>query len=102
MESISKGRAASWKLRWFYNSVPVSLDNLALEARKSVVAIYDMDWRQKTRRESTPHKVFTGRDSMWIAVNSVLLDPGRISWQCAWTCPVTRSVGAADAQCASV
>ncbi len=60
----------------FYQSLPVSLDTVALEVRSATVVIYDNQWRELQRRDVTPQKVFTGRDSMWVAVNSVPVKPG--------------------------
>ena len=59
----------------FYNSIPVALDTVQLEAREATVVIYDDKWNELMRRDVTPSKVSTGRDSMWLAVNSVTLDP---------------------------
>ena len=60
----------------FYSSIPVSLDTISVRPNEATVVVYDDQWYEILRRNVTPRKVFTGRDSMWIAVNSVTMEPG--------------------------
>ncbi len=76
----------------FYQSLPVSLNDSSLDARSATVVIYDNQWRELERREVTPQKIFTGRDSMWVAVNSVPVEPGQLFCAVSMDVPGYRAV----------
>lgn len=76
----------------FYQSIPVSVDTAQLQPRQATMVIYDTGWNELARRDVTPRKVFTGRDSMWIAVNSVTMEPGPKYYAARMDVPGHRSV----------
>ena len=59
----------------FYQSMPVKNTPGSVKPR-SAVALFDSTWLELSRDSSLATKVFDGRDSVWIAVNRLIADPG--------------------------
>ncbi|MBW7998222.1 MAG: GWxTD domain-containing protein [Candidatus Glassbacteria bacterium] len=76
----------------FYQSIPVSVDSVSVGTPGATVVVYDSLWRELVRRERKSQWVFTGRDSMCIAVNSVQLEPGPMFYALRMDVPGYRSV----------